>query len=95
MNDMKVKVLEKQVAESYRPEHLERFFKEIKMDTPDIMLMQKVICTYQDWLQLVLFSDSEWYKKNQALNHNKDLSSIEKDAEKIKIFTEYYYSVNK
>lgn len=94
LNDMKVKVLEKQVAESYCAEHLERFFKEKKMDAPNIMLIQKIICTYQDWLNLIFSSESEWYTRNQTLNCNTVLTNIEKDAEKIKMFTEYYYSVN-
>lgn len=89
MAEMRIANLEKQVAQGYNADYLEKYFKEAVAKIPDLVVTQKIVVAYGDFLDELMFGKGELQTKNQALNQNKDIPHIERDLQRIKWFQEY------
>jgi hypothetical protein len=95
MANLKVARLEQQVKDGYDPQYWETYFKEKKIDAPDILMMQKTVCLYSEFLGLTIPSgENKWSEKMREIKAL-EISRADKDAERIKLFTEFYYEKEK
>lgn len=85
--EMKVKSLEKRVAENYSSQYLDKYFSELSIEYPDFEIINKIVTKYSNFLHET-FSNSIWSKKRDEVNSS-DMTSIEKDVAHMKIFMEY------
>ena len=90
LKDLKIKTLERKVAENYSSNYLEKYFKEIKINQPDLIMVNKVVNHYVDFLREVLDGDSSWSVRRNEIVSNEELNYEEKDIEKSKMFYDYF-----
>jgi len=94
MAEMKIKVLNKQVADNYSSKYLEKYFNEKIVDLPNLDVVNKIVTKYCEFLDItVMRNGDKWYVKWDEIK-KEDISKIEKDIKYINLFNEFLNTNN-
>lgn len=94
-NEMIITNLKKRVEENYSSEYLDKYFQEANAVIPELIETSKIVSIYRKYLSAVLDARSKWSLDNEAVNRNDEMSRVQKDIEKEKLFYEYLLEENK